>query len=133
MIEWKHAIPGYGYLDLYNTINSDAPFAIKVRDAGIAGATIALHTIFATHHAVKILEHQIATRGFYGGRTHGWGAIRHVIKASPLILAATLQAAAGHHIAEGGAKGVDLYTEVERQQINQGMFKHVSGVGTLVI
>ena len=123
MIDWKHAIPGYGYVALYDTITSDAPFAIKARDAAIAGATIGFHTVFATASAIRLMDHQIATKGYYSGRTHGWGAIRHMIKASPFIAVVTAQAAAGHHIAEGGAKGVDLYSEVERQQVSQGMFK----------
>lgn len=133
MIEWKHAIPLYGFYDLYETIQSDEPFAIKVRDAAIAGATFGIHTIFATHHAIPQLEHQIATRGYYSGRTYGWGLIRHTIKASPLILAATLQSAAAHHIQEGGAKGKNLYTDVERQQVKQGMFKPISTLGRMVI
>ena len=126
MIDWKHAIPGYGYVALYNTINSDAPFVIKARDASIAGATVGMHTIFVTHHAVKIMDHQIATRGFYSGRTHGWGAIRHVVKASPAILAVTLQAAAAHHISEGGAKGHDLYTAPQRRRVQEVGFSGFS-------
>ena len=134
MIEWKHAIPGYALYDLAMTIRSDeTPFAIKARDSAMAGATMAIHTIFSTHHALKMMEHQIKTVGYYSGRTHGWGTIRHMIKASPLILAATLQAAAGQHIESGGAIGVDLYTQVERQQVSQGMFKPVWAPGGTMI
>ena len=119
MIDWKHAIPGYGFKALYDTISGDEPFSIKVRDASIAGATVGFHTIFATRHALTLLEHQIKTKGYYSGRTHGWGAIRHAIKASPLILAVTLQAAAGVHIEEGGAKGADLYTAPQRRRVQE--------------
>lgn len=119
MIDWKHAIPGYGFKALYDSITSDDPFAIKVRDAAIAGATLGFHTLFGTATALSRMDHQIATRGYYAGRTHGWGAIRHMIKASPAIAAITLQAAAGHHIAEGGTEGHDLYTAPQRRRVEE--------------
>ena len=115
MIEPLHAIPGYGFIDAYNAINSDKPFAIKVRDVSIASTTVALHTLFATHHATRVLEHQIATRGYYSGRTHGWGAIRFMVtnpvSRAGLATLGVVAAGAGVSYAIAGQKGVQDYNE----------------------
>lgn len=129
-----HAIPGYGLYHGYKeSSDPDIPFAIKVRNVTLGAAAHAFYVVSATEHALTVQDFMIKTKGYYSGPTHGWAAIRNLIRFSPIIAAVTLQAAAGVHIQKGGATGVDLYSQVERQQIDQGMFKHVSGVGSLVI
>lgn len=64
-----HAVPGYGLYHAQDTLRSDAPFAIKVRDAVMGTSIAALHLIFATEHALKI---QRATGSVSGGLARHW-------------------------------------------------------------
>ena len=49
-----HLIPGYSFYNAQNTIRSDEPFAIKVRDATMGTTISGIQLIIATEHAMKI-------------------------------------------------------------------------------
>ncbi len=82
----KHAIPGYGLYAMRESIHSDDPFAIKVRDATLASTSLGIHYIFTTHHASKMMAHRIGAQSYSSHRTHGWGATRTLIKSAPVVL-----------------------------------------------
>ena len=67
----KHLIPGYSLYKAYESIHSDEPFAIKVRDSLLATSVSFAHLVIATEHALKI---QAATGGTSapGGLARSW-------------------------------------------------------------
>lgn len=74
-----HVVPLYGLYHAQKTLRSDAPFAIKVRDATMGTSITALHLIFATEHALKI---QAATGSASGGLARHWMMWQRVIPAT---------------------------------------------------
>lgn len=82
-----HVIPGYSLYHAQDTIRSDAPFAVKVRDATMASAISGFHFIVATEHALKI---QVATGSAPGGLARSWMTWQRVLPAlvSPVGIAA---------------------------------------------
>ncbi len=113
---WKHAIPGYGALHLYETITGDAPFPIKVRDAVLASTSLGFHYILTTHASIKLMEHSIRTKGYSSHRTHGWGATRRMINATPTVLGTTALVAGS---VLGASAIVDQYSVFEPQNVNE--------------
>ena len=73
-----HLIPGYSLYHAGNTISSDAPFAIKVRDATMGTTISGFHLIIATEHALKI---QAATGSASGGLARTWMTWQRVLPA----------------------------------------------------
>mgnify|MGYP000196028576 CR=1 FL=1 len=73
-----HLVPGYGLYHAQKTLRSDAPFAVKVRDATMGTTITGLHLIFATEHALKI---QAATGSASGGLARNWMMWQRVLPA----------------------------------------------------
>ena len=86
-----HLIPGYSFYNAQNTIRSDEPFAIKVRDATMGTTISGIQLIIATEHAMKI---QAATGSAPGGLARSWLMWQRVLPAvlSPvgIVAAATV-------------------------------------------
>ena len=82
-----HLIPGYSLYHAQNTIRSDEPFAIKVRDATMGTTFSGIQLIIATEHALKI---QAATGSAPGGLARSWIMWQRVLPAlaSPVGIAA---------------------------------------------
>ena len=82
-----HLIPGYSLYHAQDTLRSDAPFAIKVRDATMGSTISGFQFIVATEHALKI---QAATGSAPGGLARSWMMWQRVLPAlaSPVGIAA---------------------------------------------
>lgn len=108
---YLHLIPGGPYISLYNTVTSDEPFTTKATNAAMAGTALGLHAIFAAHHAVRIQDAMIKSRGYYSGRTYGWGFYRaaYPVLATSAAVAGIVTAGAVASHAIAGEKGTDDY------------------------
>ena len=96
----KHAIPGYGAYSLYESISSDDPFPIKVRNTVMASTTLAFHYLIFTHHGSKMMAHRIGAHSYSSHKTHGWHATRNLIKAAPVVIPVVTAVAAQAALAE---------------------------------
>ena len=110
-----HAVPGYGlYHGITESYDEDIPFSIKARNAALGGASHGMYVSTLTHHAIKMQDYQIATKGYYSGPTHGWAMYRFLITRvlPPTAVAAVVVAAgAGVSYAIAGEEGVQDYAE----------------------
>ena len=73
----EHVIPFYNMYSFGKVIRSDAPFQEKVQVALYTGSASYAHLWIFTRHGLEKQALQIATKGHWGGRTHGWGALRY--------------------------------------------------------
>lgn len=96
----KHAVPGYGVYSLYESISSDDPFPIKVRDTVLASTTLAFHYLILTHHGSQMMAHRIGSHSYSSHKTHGWHAARNLIKSAPVVIPAVAAVAAQTALAE---------------------------------
>lgn len=88
----KHLIPGYSLYKAGQSLQSDAPFAIKVRDALMASSISFAHLYIATESAMKI---QAVTGSASGNLARSWMTISRLLPlawTAPAMLATVFAA-----------------------------------------